>query len=230
MKITDFEDARYERKFLISELSLKEVEAIIKFNPHVFSEIFYKRRVNNIYLDSLDFGSYMDNIHGNSQRMKIRIRWYGKLFGLIKNPVLEIKARDNKLGKKTVFALRPFVLDQRFTNKLLQKEVFAKSKLPDWLIELLKLSQLSLLNSYKRRYFISADKQHRITLDDDLIFFKIKNRNNLFKEKIADKRNVILELKYKRKDDLKASQITQYFPFRMTKSSKYVQGIDLLEY
>ena len=224
----DFENARYERKFLISNLDLREVESVIKFNPFIFSEIFYKRRVNNIYLDSLDFENYMDNIQGNSDRVKIRIRWYGEMFGLIEKPVLEIKIKQNKLGEKRRFPLKPFVLDKRVSNDFLQKKVFNKSNLPAWLIETLKLYKVSLLNSYKRRYFISRDKQYRITLDEDLIFFKIGNRNNSFKEKILDKKNTILELKYNRKNDWKASQITQYFPFRMTKSSKYVYGLELL--
>ena len=224
----NFENARYERKFFISNLELKEVEAIIRFNPFIFSEMFYKRRVNNIYLDSLDFGNYMDNIQGNPSRAKIRIRWYGKMFGLIENPILEIKIKQSYLGKKMRFPLKSFVLDERFSNNFLQKRVFDKSNLPAWLIEILKLSQVSLLNSYKRRYFISRDRQYRITLDDDLIFFKIKYRNNLFEQKMPDRKNIILELKYERKNDWKANQVTQYFPFRMTKSSKYVYGLNLL--
>jgi SPX domain protein involved in polyphosphate accumulation len=223
-----FENARYERRFLISNLDLKEVEMIIKFNPFLFSEMFYKRRVNNIYLDSLDFGNYMANIQGDSSRAKIRIRWYGKMFGLIENPVLEIKIKNNMLGEKVRFPLKPFILDERFSNNFLQKKVFDKSNLPAGVIEILKISQLSLLNSYKRKYFISRDKQYRITLDEDLIFFKIKDRNNLFKQKIPNRMNIILELKDKRENDQKANQINQYFPFRMTKGSKYVYGLNLL--
>jgi len=232
MKISslNFENARYERKFLISDVDIKEIEYFIKFNPIMFSEIFYERRVNNIYLDSVDFGSYADNINGNLHKAKIRIRWYGKIFGKISKPVLEIKIKNGELGKKMKFPLRPFLLNKNFSKGYLQKEVFNKSNLPRWLVENLKLYNLALLNSYKRMYFISSNKQYRITLDKDMVFFKIQDTKNSFKDFEFERRNVILELKYKRKNDLKISQITQHFPFRLTKSSKYVCGIDLLDY
>ena len=92
----NFEDGRYERKFVIRELDVEGVEQIIKSHPSLFSEIFHERVVNNIYFDSWNMGSYSDNIEGNPQRLKIRIRWYGELFELIKKQVLELK--DRTLG------------------------------------------------------------------------------------------------------------------------------------
>ncbi len=194
----------------------------------MFSEIFYERRVNNIYLDSIDLKNYKENLAGISQRIKIRIRWYGKVFGIIKNPVLELKIKNNELGKKLSFPLKSFILDKKFSAKLLQK-VFLESNLPKWLIEELRLYSPSLLNSYKRKYFISADKKYRITLDRYQIFFRIKNGENFFREKIINKETYILELKYSSKDYGKTESITKYFPFRFTANSKYVCGIDLLD-
>jgi len=225
----NFENARYERKFVISELNLNEIEKIIKLNPIMFLEIFHRRTINNIYFDSLAMKNYYDNLAGNSQRLKIRIRWYGKLFGLIKKPILELKIRNNEIGKKIIFPLKEFRLDKSLSKEFLQKEVFSKSNLPDWLREKLKLYQPFLLNSYKRKYFISANKKYRITLDNDLIFFEIKEKNNLFKYKIK-RGDIILEIKYDREKDEKIRQITQHFPFRLAKSSKYVYGIDILKY
>ena len=74
---------RYERKFLVEELGKKEALFVIKENPAMFSEIFHERRINNIYFDSSNMESYHDNVMGNSQRVKIRIRWYNDLFGHI---------------------------------------------------------------------------------------------------------------------------------------------------
>tara|TARA_Y100000310_G_C20688479_1_gene820664 strand:- start:331 stop:1011 length:681 start_codon:yes stop_codon:yes gene_type:complete len=222
----EIKDGRYERKFVFSELGLKEVERIIKSNLGMFSEIFEERRVNNIYLDSVGMEDFIDNVDGNPKRLKMRIRWYGSLFGKIESPVLEIKMKENLVGRKIDFALKGFVLDKDFSMKILEK-VFENSELPDWVIERLKLRQPTLLNSYKRRYFISSDKRQRITLDWDLIFFNI-GRNNVFMRGIRDKEVVILELKYDNKEEERVRWITQDFPFRMTKSSKYVRGIELL--
>lgn len=221
-------DLRYEKKFVISELPSHEIEHLIKHNSAVFSEIFYERRVNNIYLDSIGCENYQDHLAGTSQRLKIRIRWYGKIFGLIKNPILELKIKKNDLGKKSFFQLNPFILDKNFSGRLLQK-VFLKSDLPEWLIEKLKLYHPTLLNSYKRRYFISFDKKHRITLDKNQIFFRIKDIDNSFKERITNNETYVLEMKYSLKDYEKAANIMQEFPFRLTANSKYLSGIELFD-
>ena len=94
---------RYERKFLIRDLSVQEIETIIKLHPNFFSEIYYQRNVNNIYFDSLELESYQDNVTGSAQRVKTRIRWYGELFGLIEKPVLELKIKSGFLGRKESF-------------------------------------------------------------------------------------------------------------------------------
>ena len=44
---------RFERKFFITQLSSLDIEYIIKVNPAIFSEIFNKRNVNNIYFDTM---------------------------------------------------------------------------------------------------------------------------------------------------------------------------------
>jgi len=225
--IPELERLRYEKKFIISNLNFHEIQDLVKCNPFIFKEIFYERNVNNIYFDSLDLKNYRENINGDSQRIKIRIRWYGKIFGEIKKPVLELKIKKNELGDKLSFPLKPFNLDKKFSNERLQ-DIFRKSNLPGWLIEKLKFYSPSLLNSYKRRYFMSANKKYRITLDRDLFFCKIRNKNNSFNHKETNRTDCILELKYNSKNYLSAHNITQHFPFRLTASSKYVCGIDLV--
>ena len=53
-----------------------------------FHEIFKKRHVNNIYFDDPNLQCLMANLHGDSNRFKIRLRWYDnnldKLFFEIK--------------------------------------------------------------------------------------------------------------------------------------------------
>ena len=218
------EEERYERKFLIPDLTLEEVEQLILTNRSMFSRIFYERMVNNIYLDFEDKGNYTDNIVGNSQRLKIRIRWYGKSSGLIENPILELKIKKGDILKKLSFPLKQFKFDKRFSKKILQKEIFNESNLPQWLNETLKLAHPTLLNSYKRTYFLSANKKYRITLDRDLVFFAVDC--NSFGQKIKEIGKIVLEIKYHKREDKQISQITQDFPFRLTKSSKYVSGIE----
>ena len=219
---------RYERKFIVPEMDIKEIECLILHHPAMFSEAFYKREINNIYFDSANLKNYHENVGGFSKRIKIRIRWYGELFGKIDKPVLELKMKEGKLGRKKTFVLQPFVLDKNFSFENLQKEIFGNSNLPRWVAELLKMSRPALLNSYTRKYFISANKSFRITLDNNLVFYRIKVHGNNFYEKFEDRERNIVELKYSRENDFTASEITSYFPFRLTASSKYVYGIDFL--
>ena len=84
----------------------------------------------------------------------------------------------------------------------------------------------SLLNRYLRKYYESCDGKYRITVDTDQSFYLVNSHGNFFLNKIADNNTVILELKYNHDYDSGASYITTKFPFRLTKSSKYVTGVE----
>ncbi|MCK5839974.1 MAG: polyphosphate polymerase domain-containing protein [Bacteroidales bacterium] len=218
---------RYERKFAIQMLSRSAVEHIIKYHPAAFSEIYKQRNVNNIYLDTGRLSYYHDNVSGSNKRKKVRIRWYGDMFGDVEQPVLEIKLKNGYIGRKQSFPLKPFVVDERFDIEML-RSVFRQSELPLNLMSEVTELQPALLNGYSRKYFQNFKKDFRITVDDHLVYMDIKTRFNTFNRQELIDIGVIVELKYDAtKDDL-AEGITNYFPFRMTKSSKYVNGIDLL--
>ena len=218
---------RYERKFLVSGLSKYEIESIVKNHPAIFMEAYPQRYVNNIYFDTNSMAYYFDNVEGLSERLKVRIRWYGNLFGFVEAPVLEFKIKKGLVGGKDTFPLNSFQLDEKHSQKV-QQELFAESDLPDALVEYLKQLQFSLLNRYCRKYFESADRKFRITIDFDMEFYKLHPANNLFNEKIIDHSNTVVELKYSDKHDDLARSIASHFPFRVTKSSKYASGIERL--
>jgi SPX domain protein involved in polyphosphate accumulation len=222
------ESFRYEQKFVISELNFHEIEHLIKHHPKIFSEIFKVRQINNIYLDSVDLENYNHNIDGVAQRIKIRVRWYGKTFGLVNKPFLEIKIKENQIMKKITFPLGKFIFDKEFSSKSL-KGLFANSSLQGFLVEKLKSYSPTLLNSYNRKYFISSDKKHRITLDWDQTFFSIGNKNNSFNEQIKDRANSILEIKSSLENHQSSLEIGQHFPFRLIANSKYVCGINIFK-
>ncbi len=221
---------RYEIKFLLQHVPYEEVCHIIKENPALFSEIYQERQVNNIYLDSPFLKSYEDNLIGYSQRIKVRIRWYGPFFGTIHKPVLELKIRTGYQMTKVSYPLEPFQLHHNFSFDVLKKEVFPKSKLPAFIIEKLHSLVPVLFNSYRRRYFLSADKRYRLTLDTNISYYKAKKHGNHFVAFTKNHGVLVLELKFDPEHHAFAHHITQHFPFRLTKSSKYVSGISLLDY
>lgn len=219
---------RYEIKFVIDNLSENEVYAIIRNNPAMFSEIYKQRQVNNIYFDAPSMKNYVENVRGHLKRVKTRIRWYGDFFGFIEKPVLELKIKTGSLVSKLSYPLNPFKMQKNFSFGMIKKEIFAKSKLPSWVREKLYCLLPVLFNAYKRRYFLSSDKRYRITVDTELSFFAAKNQTNKFLAK-TEYPYIIIELKFAQEDSDQAHHITQFFPFRINKNSKYVAGIGLVE-
>jgi len=219
---------RVEKKFFISQATKQEVENSIKLHPAVFSEIYYERFINNIYLDSFDLRDYFDNINGVSERRKVRIRWYGDLLGGVEYPVLEIKAKINGFGYKTSFPLNKFSVDKNFTIKTF-KNVLVSSQLPQKLKSEFLSLEFSLLNRYKRKYFQSKDKAFRITVDSEMQFFSLLPNWNNFLDKRINQNNIVLELKCNSQQEQKAiSFIANLLPHRTTKSSKYALGVEAL--
>jgi len=220
------EVARYERKFMIDAMSYHSVEQQIKLHPSAFSPIYHPRYINNIYFDTNELDFFYDNVSGKSSRRKARIRWYGDIQGVINKPVLEFKIREGMLGNKISFPLKSFEVDETINQEKLYK-VFRESDLPLWAIENLLQLKPALLNRYRRKYFLSFNKKFRLTIDNELSYYGIGgNNNNLLESYSSD--DIIVELKYDRKYDDVATLISNKLPFRLTKSSKYVNGIECL--
>lgn len=208
---------RYERKYKIENLSLSLVEQSIRLHPAGFRKIFPDRQVNNIYFDTSDWTTFKENVMGIAERKKFRVRWYGENLQASEKPVFEIKIKSNQLGDKVSYPIFPFQLSNL---DILIKEV---QKLSEAKIPLIP----TLLNSYNRSYFGTPDGKFRITIDRKLRYFSLLNSSKFNAYRIQDE-EIVLELKYDETLDLATDRITQHLPFRMTKSSKYVSGIELV--
>ena len=223
----NFDLSRFERKFAISDMHYNEIVQQVRNNRVAFSSLHHPRYINNIYFDTNDLDFYTDNVSGKGSRKKARIRWYGDLMGNIAKPVLEFKMREGMVGNKLSFPLKPFTLDNNFTGEYIQ-DIFRSSELPDWATTVMLMLKPALLNRYSRQYFISFDNKFRLTVDDELTYYGIGNGLNNFMEKQTCD-DVIVELKYDQVHDGKDSAyVTNDIPFRLTKSSKYVNGFELL--
>ncbi len=219
------EELRFERKFLITDHASAEVKQLLKYHPAAFSEIFYERTINNIYFDTLGFSNYYDNVEGETERLKVRIRWYGDLFGKIEKPILELKIKKGLLGKKDSYNLLPFTLDTNFSKEQIINAI-AAADMPVHVRDLMLSLQPALLNRYTRTYYLSEDKKFRITIDRDLTYYKIGYWHNTFLNKSVDHQATVLELKYDASMETEAKIIGNGLPFAMTKNSKYLQGIE----
>ncbi len=220
---------RYERKFALNGISIHEILDLVKFHPAIFTELYPPRFVNNIYFDSLNRDSYYDTLDGVAQRVKVRIRWYGGLFGFIAKPILELKIRKGLLGTKQSRPLAPFSLDNTFNQETLQ-QVLADSQLDEFLHLHVALLNPSLINRYYRYYFQSFDGAFRITIDTGMEFYPADTPPHPDMYRFTDYHNTVLELKYDPDNSRDASHILNAFPFRMTKNSKYTNGMDCLAF
>lgn len=214
---------RYERKLSSKDVSADDFEKMIKFHPAMFSEIFYPRPINNIYFDSNKMCCYFANIDGLDERVKIRIRWYGDLFGAVENPVLELKIKKDKLGYKIRYPLNSFSLDEQLSIYTI-RQLFKQADIPEVLKLKLMNLDFSLLNSYRRKYFLSADKNFRITIDSDLKFYRLDPMQNYFLNSF-NCHDIILEIKYNESMQKQAHDITNSFLLRIDKYSKYINGV-----
>jgi hypothetical protein len=218
---------RYERKFVPTTISRRQIESSLRLHPASFREIYHPRCVNNIYFDTPSLGNYRDNVDGLSRKLKVRIRWYGDPIGEVNRPKLEIKERVGQLGTKHAARLRGFSVQSGMTAN----DVISRLRETDELAEFsayLSTVRPVLLNHYTRRYWMSRDGCFRVTLDWGIRFYRMLGRRYDFSYATHDSGKVILELKYQREMDPDAERVSRYFPCRLNKSSKYVTGVNLL--
>ncbi len=207
---------RFERKYRIENLSMPHIMQIIKAHPASFYKLFPDRDINNIYFDTPNMTCLTDNLSGANIRKKYRVRWYGEDVKTVVSPKLETKYKENELGGKHILAVDTFSLSniqdiQKQVNKLIPQQ---------------HTLQPVLLNSYTRSYWGTKDGKFRITIDSNLRFHSLLHSRNFSKYMHRD-HVVVVELKYEKEDEQYLKRITRFLPFRLSKNSKYVNGIML---
>lgn len=217
---------RYERKFAVNGLDSFELEFLLKTNPALFISIYEPRFINNIYLDTPDLRFYHENLAGIADRFKVRIRWYGQEEGIILQPRLELKIKNGLVGWKESYQLK--TLDRNdVLNRRALISVCEYSGLPFSVLNLLKSLEPTLQNRYKRSYYLSGCTNFRATLDSKLSYSRLSGIYRVPTHTINDTGLHIIELKYAPENNPQVSKITNSFPFRLSRNSKYVRGLSL---
>ena len=223
---TAMRDPRYERKFLVRGIDVFSLRKMICLSEGVFIERYHARTVNNIYFDGPDFELYSSSVRGYPVRKKIRIRWYGSTEGEIAGAVLEVKSKSGATNSKNSYPLGPLTITKGCDLTHQIEAAFLMAGLPEPLFSELKALRPVMLNTYRRTYYESASYGVRLTLDNDLKFYGINGNANMFLRRTAEPEISVIELKYKPESEGVVSRMTSRFPFRLTKCSKYVMGIN----
>jgi len=217
---------RYENKFVFPTHLYGDIQAGLLSSRFFFSEIYHERRINNIYLDSVNYKNLFDNLHGLQNREKHRIRWYGE--GSNANqPFLEYKIKQGELGFKEYYGLPDFSFDTSFSYEkylnTVKQDVQIKMPMDRMMVRDILIEVPTLYNTYLRRYFLSADERFRVTIDRSLQYKAINRWFNDLAGFSEDK--MVVELKYENNDIRAAGAIMQELGLRLSRNSKYVIGM-----
>jgi SPX domain protein involved in polyphosphate accumulation len=220
---------RYERKYVTADPAAR-LTADILAHPGLFSEVYYPRQIVSVYFDTPEYKFYHDNLMGLPQRLKVRLRWYrqpNEEVGQITHPLhLEVKIRLNDLMTKQTLALQQNFGGRRINEEAVRQNLtsLVQASLQTQIPNALSLQPM-LLNTYLRRYFYSQYYDVRLTLDDELRFCPITTfASNRGWQRVSSR---IVEAKYAPEQDVKMAEIVKYLPLTITKSSKYIMGMQL---
>jgi len=224
---TTLPSLRYEKKFVAEAFTLADVLATVRRHPAAFREVYPRRTVNNIYLDSAARQNYREHINGTADRSKTRVRWYGPQWELTGRAMLERKLKRGTVSGKEAYLLPSLRINEGCLRSLLESAFDNATALPPILLSALRHLEPALLNRYQRHYFLSRDGKFRLTVDSDLQFGPVQPPHRppeaLWLRSVP---TVVLELKYRTEIAHDAVLVANEFPFRSTRFSKYVVGIE----
>ena len=118
-----------------------------------------------------------------------------------------------------------FEIHRNDFNANIFREIFQESVLPVEISEKIKNLQPVLLNSYNRSYYRTLDKKFRATIDTEMEYNDVRSTWNFFPHIYREQLKTVVELKYDEIWNSEAEKITNQFPFRLDKNSKFVAGL-----
>ena len=207
---------RFERKFIIAPE--KQYEFLFELKKKGFIEIHEQRTINNMYLDDYEFSNVVDNIEGVSERKKTRIRWYGDMFSESKKTI-EFKIKSSDVNRKETIALKKCSLkaiDEAYCFWENIKDQLETANHKKYFKNKLFAYRPTLINSYQRNYYLSADESIRVTLDKALFYY-----SPIYHTTTHDQQ-LVIEFKY----NVTTMLIDNLFKdLVLSKYSKYVKGV-----
>jgi hypothetical protein len=225
-KRKNINDYRTEVKYTLEGFSRVKAVKSLQYSRQFFGEIFSRRWINNVYFDTSNLDLYRSSIEGTSERVKVRIRWYGEMYGEIK-PVLELKIKKGLMNTKESYQLDKFIFNQEILKIEFKYLILRCKNVPIEIKNYIKLVEPTLLNRYYRSYHLSSSKRYRITIDTNLYFKSLRSRQKLGNACMYKERSfIILEVKYDNFYYDTSSIMTNLFiGARVTQISKYTYGL-----
>ena len=212
-------EQRIEKKFVFLPGDRRKID-LLKIEGF-FKKIYFNRRVNSIYYDTIDLNCLWDNINGYSNRNKYRVRWYNNIDN--SEVFFEKKTKINQTTQKIKLSLGKFK-NQNDLNNFLKTQEFVNK-----IFKITTLNLVKVLNiSYDRDYYIDTENKLRITFDQRICAHQ--DSEGKFFKNFVNLNNNILELKYLDKNSkyVRDKMFNLNFNTRNQKFSKYVQSFMIL--
>ncbi len=219
------DEFRLEVKAIVDATQIDSFIARIKSHSFIFEKAYPDRWVNNIYFDTINYASFVENIEGGKSRTKLRLRWYGDL-SRVSQAQLEVKRKENGQGTKKIFSLNDssqFELKNIGQDELIRE---INNAVPDEGGMYLRLfPNTVLVNRYHRMYFEDLTKKLRVTIDRNLEFYPQLFSKNLSLMNKSQKQSVaVIEFKYSAENHKLANELMDSLRLRTSRFSKYVVG------
>jgi hypothetical protein len=218
---------RKELKFVVAGADVAKVQRLLEVNcrPVVHNDPI--STVRSVYFDDVQLSACQANIDGLGRREKLRFRWYDTL-APNNEAFIEVKWRQNRItGKHRAHVQSEEPLANYSFRKLLAS---LQAKLPEsFQPAFARYAEPIVLVEYKRRHFISPDKQIRLTIDFDLRYYDQTSRqsfNTKFGQPLPGL--VIVEAKVPVGGEGELASLLHPFSSRVGGCSKYVLGCRML--
>ena len=145
-------EKRVEKKILLKNGQISLIRNL--FFEKGFKKIYGIRKISSIYFDDINLNCLRDNIDGNKDRYKIRLRWYNDNF---KNANIEIKFKEGYMGYKIRYKIKNKFCDIENLISITKK----------WILENLGVYMNPVIKiNYIREYYLN--KKIRLTIDTKL--------------------------------------------------------------
>lgn len=223
------QDVRYETKFTASPREMSLLHGWLATHRSGWRVLHPDRVVNNVYLDTCDLQAYLQNQAGDSERRKLRFRWYGETWANGTGGTLEVKCREDSIGWKWNARVDwPFDLTRRTWQSWRDG---LRPFLPGPHRMLLDARPMpALINRYHRSYFGSRDGKLRLTLDRDLQFWpQVGAARPRLGRPAHTVDALVIEIKCAVADRDYAAEALHNIPWRVGRNSKYAVGVESIE-
>ena len=164
--LAQLESPRYEIKMLSRDNAHSTVLFLLQTHGSGIRIHHPSRRVQSIYFDTADGRAVRQNLSGQAEREKLRLRWYGDAVDRVEGS-LELKIRRNALISKKRHALPEAVAVTGATRRSLTRGIMDLCP-QEWRAIFADGLEPAQWISYDRRYYVTYDGTVRVTVDENV--------------------------------------------------------------